>query len=82
MKRIEVLAGRTQKDVLDEQCDVYEDHFDSIKEAKARVKRIMSRDYRQLVEKNDPIRYARVDGECLYDFFAKGYYGEDDQVDR
>jgi hypothetical protein len=42
MKRIEVLAGRTQKDVLDEQCDVYEDRFDSVKEAKARVKRIMS----------------------------------------
>jgi hypothetical protein len=73
MKRIEVLAGRTQKDVLDEQCDVCEDRFDSIKEAKAHVKRIMSRDYQQLVEMNNPIRYAqiRVDGECLYDFFAK-----------
>ena len=84
MRRIEVLAGRTQKDVLDEQCGVYEDRFDSIKEAKARVKRIMSRDYQQLVEMNDPIRYAqiRVDGECLYDFFAKGYNGEDKQVDR
>ena len=79
-----MLADRTQKDVLDEHCDVYEDRFDLIKEAKAHVKRIMSRDYQQLVEMNNPIRYAqiRVDGECLYDFFAKGYNGEDKQVDR
>ena len=54
------------------------------KKPKARVKRIMSRDYQQLVEMNDPIRYAqiRIDGECLYNFFAKGYNGEDNQVDR
>ena len=77
MKKIEILAARTQTDVLNHQCDIVEDS-DTIKEAKARIKRFMSKEWQQMAEMSEPIRYAQimVDGECLYDFFAKGYNGE------
>jgi hypothetical protein len=59
------------------QCDFVES-CDSIKQAKVRVKRIMSADWQALTEMSEPIRYAQilVNGECLYDYFANGYNGE------
>jgi len=89
-KRIELLAGRTQKDVVDMQCD-YAQEFDSIKEAKRKLefvpegkgkeRYLFSSEYQRIVEASEPLRYAQiiVDGECLYDYFAKGYNGEPDK---
>jgi hypothetical protein len=81
-KLIEVLAATTQSAVLNQQCNIC-DRFDTIKEAKARVKRIMSLDYQRSSEMSEPIRYAQicVDGECVYDFFAKGYNGEEQELE-
>jgi hypothetical protein len=80
-KKIEVLASQTQTQVLEGQCAIAENHFDSIKEAKARVKYVMSKQYQNVAEMSEPIRYAQivVNGECLYDYFAKGYNGEEDK---
>ena len=76
-KNISIEAAQTQSQVLNGQCDFVES-CDSIKEAKARVKRIMSADWQALTEMSEPIRYAQilVNGECIYDYFAKGYNGE------
>jgi hypothetical protein len=90
-KRIELLAGRKQSDVLNRQCDLAEEH-DTIKEAKARLRMVpngkgkrerylFSKSYQDLIEASEPLGYAQivVDGECLYDYFAKGYNGELDK---
>jgi hypothetical protein len=90
-KRIELLAGRTQSDVLNRQCDLAEEH-DTITEAKARLKMVpngkgkrerylFSESYQRLIEASEPLRYAQIliDGECLSDYFAKGYNGEPDK---
>jgi hypothetical protein len=76
-KQIEIQAAQTQTQVLEQQSDFVEVE-DTIKEAKARVKRITSKEWQELTEMSEPIRYAQilVDGECLYDYFAKGYNGE------
>ena len=76
-KEITIEAAHTQTDVLNHQCDVVES-CDSIKDAKAIVERIMSKDWQAMAEMSEPIRYAQilVDGECVYDYFAKGYNGE------
>jgi hypothetical protein len=77
-KRIEVLAGYTQTDVLDGNIGVSYDYFDTIKEAKAEAKYLLTEDYRLIGEMSEPFKYAQVlvNGECLYDFFAKGYNGD------
>jgi hypothetical protein len=88
MKQIELLAGRTQTDVLNRECD-FSQAFDSIKEAKRKLEFIpngngtkerylFSRSYQQIVEASEPLQYAQIliDGECVYDYFAKGYNGE------
>jgi hypothetical protein len=88
-KTIELLAGRTQTDVLDHQCDICET-YDTIKEAKRRLefvpngkgqkeRYLFSSSYQLLIEASEPMRYAQilVNGECIYDYFAKGYNGEE-----
>jgi hypothetical protein len=76
-KKIEVLAGHTQTDVLNGQANYYRE-CDTIKKAKAEAKRYLTEDYRILAEASETMKYSQVlvDGECLYDFFAKGYNGE------
>lgn len=76
-KHIEVVAGRTQTDVCNGQAEIgYE--FDTIAEAKKRAKHYLTDDFMHLIEASEPMRYAqvRVNGECVYDYFRKGYNGE------
>lgn len=70
--RIEIEAAFNQEAVQDGQCVVVES-CDTIKEAKARVKYILSDDFRRSSELTNRIGYARImaDGECLYDYFGK-----------
>ena len=68
----------TQANVERGSCDFWE-RFDTIKEAKERARNLLNPEfYQRLSESSGVMRYARimVDGECLYDFFAKGYNGE------
>ena len=78
-KTIELEAGTRQTDVEAGQCD-YAREYDTIKEARARAKYLISGEYARN-HAPDPVpvfRYARimVDGECAYDFYARGYQGE------
>jgi hypothetical protein len=88
MKTIELYASHTYRQVInrdrDLQCTFGENYFDSIKEAKARLKRIMSEDYRISSEMSEPIRYGQivVNGECVYDCFAKGYNGGEEGEEK
>lgn len=77
-KKIEVLAARTQREVLDGQCEVVYS-FDTVKEAINQAKHYLTDEYQRSAEMSEPLRYAQViaDGECLYDYFRKGYNGED-----
>jgi hypothetical protein len=77
-KTIEVLASHTQTDVLNGQSNIYADHFDTLKEARAYAKRTLTEEFRVLIEASECQRYAQVlvDGECVNDYFAKGYNGE------
>jgi hypothetical protein len=89
-KAIILKAGRTQADVEADQCDIFETH-DTIKEAKERLafvkdkgkkeRYLFSSMYQAIIEASEPLRYAQilVDGECVQDFFAKGYRGEEQQ---
>ena len=76
-KLIEAVAGYTQTNVLDGNIN-YSRECETIKEAKAEAKRYLTEDYRILAEASETMRYSQVlvDGECLYDYFAKGYQGE------
>lgn len=76
-KQIEVRASKTQSQVLNHQCDIV-DSFDTISEAKKRAKYYLSDDYQRVIESSEPIRYAQVvvDGQCVADYFRKGYNGE------
>lgn len=77
-KNIEVRAARTQTAVLNHQCDIV-DSFDTIGEAKRKAKHYLSDEYQRVIESSEPMRYAQVvvNGECLYDYFRKGYKGDD-----
>lgn len=72
MKTIQVLAARTQEDVLNHQCDVVET-CDTIKEAKAQAKYVISDDFKAAAEMSEPLGYSQVvvDGQCLYDYFRR-----------
>lgn len=76
-KQIEVRAAKTQSQVIDHQCDIV-DSFDTIAEAKKRAKYYLTDDYQQRIESSEPMRYAQVvvNGECVEDYFRKGYTGE------
>jgi hypothetical protein len=76
--QIEVRAAKTQSQVLDHQCDIV-DSFDTIAEAKKRAKYYLTDDYQQRIESSEPIRYAQVwvNGECVEDYFRKGYNGDE-----
>lgn len=76
-KKIEVHAARTQRRVLDGQCDVV-DEFDTIGEAKRKAKHYLTDEYQNLIEASEPMQYSQVvvNGECLYDYFRKGYNGD------
>ena len=82
-KQIEIRAAQTQTQVLEHQCDVVED-CDTLKEAKARIKRLLSPEWNAMAEMSTPIRYAQivVNDECHSDFFAKGYNGEPELEDQ
>lgn len=66
---VEVRAANTDTAVRDHQCDIVQD-FESIKEAKAAIKRYLSPEYFQYMKSNydspeeaahcQPIRYAQV----------------------
>jgi hypothetical protein len=79
--KIEVRAARTQKAVLDHECDLVIDSFDTIHEAKAKARYVLTDDYQRVSESHEPMRYSQVvvDGQCHSDFFRKGYNGEDVQ---
>lgn len=76
-KKIEVRAARSQRDVLNHECDIV-DEFDTIAEAKRKAKHYLSDEYQRLIEASEPMRYAQVvvSGECVVDYFRKGYRGE------
>jgi len=72
-----VEAGHTQEQVEDNQCDVV-DRCDTLKEAKARAKYLLSDAAQQAFEMSEPLRYARIllngkldCGCCVVDFFRK-----------
>lgn len=77
MKTIEVRASKTQSDVLNHQCDIV-DQFDTIAEAKRRAKHYLTDEYQAQIESSEPMQYAQVvvNGDCLYDYFRKGYNAE------
>ena len=82
-KVIELEVADTQTNVERGQCDICET-FDTIKEARARAKLWLDPEfYRRASETDNVMRYARimVNGECLYDFFAKGYCGDPQEVE-
>lgn len=76
-KQIEVRAAKSQQQVLDHQCDIV-DQFDTIGEAKKRAKYYLTDDYQRIIESSEPMRYAQVvvNGECVADYFRKGYNGD------
>jgi len=71
-KRIEVRAAETQHAVLSGQCDVVSLH-DTVKEARARAKYMLTDSYQASAEASEPLRYAQVvvDGVCVEDYFRK-----------
>lgn len=77
-KNIEVLASYTQTDVLNGQANICRDGFDTLKEARNYAKRTLTEEFRNLIEASECQRYAQVlvNGECVNDYFAKGYNGE------
>lgn len=74
--------------MLRRQCDLAQT-YDTIGEAKQRMHMVpngkgkehylFSRRYQEQIVASEPLRYAQipVDGVCLYDYFAKGYNGDD-----
>ncbi len=70
MKKIKVLAARTQQQVLDGQCDVVNE-FDTIGEAKKRAKYYLTDEYQRQSEASSPLGYAQVvvNGNCVWDAF-------------
>ena len=80
-KLIEALAGYTQSDVTSGQPS-YCQECETIGEAKKLAKRMLSEEYRISAEASATMKYSQVvvDGECLYDYFAKGYQGEEVQA--
>jgi hypothetical protein len=78
MSTYEVRAAQTQDAVLDGQCDVIETHYETIKEAKARAKYLLTDEYAKASESEaGPLAYAQVlkDGECVADYFRKATKG-------
>lgn len=77
MKHIEVRAARTQTAVLNHSCDAVQT-CDTIGEAKRLARHYLTDDYQRLCEMSEPLQYAQVvvNDQCLYDFFRKGYNGE------
>lgn len=75
-KTIEVRAARTQRDVLDSQCDVVT-RCDTIAEAKSQAMYYLSDEYGRSSESSTPLRYAQVvvNGKCIHDYFGDGYRG-------
>ncbi len=63
-------AATTQDRVQDGQCDVVET-ADTLKEAKARAKYLLTSDFQISGEMSECLGYARVmlSGECVADFF-------------
>lgn len=73
MSQYIVAAARTQKEVLDGQCDVWETHCDTIKEAIARAQYVLTDEFQSSGEMIQPLGYSQVlkDGVCVRDFFRK-----------
>lgn len=82
-KRIEVRAGYTQSAVLNDECDVVNE-FDTIGEAKRKAKYYLTDEYQHVIESSRPMQYAQVvvNGECLCEYWRKGYNGEQEQPTR
>lgn len=79
-KIIEVRAAKTQRAVLEHQCDLVND-FETVAQAKQQARRYLTDDYQKLSEASEPLRYAQVvvNGECVADYFRKGYNGDEDK---
>lgn len=72
-----VEAAHSQRQVEDGQCDVV-DRCDTLKEAKARAKYLLSDEAQASFEMSEPLAYARIllngeldDGCCVADYFRK-----------
>jgi hypothetical protein len=72
-KQITVGAARIQQDVLDGQCDVWMDGFDTVADAKQYARRVLTDEYQRSAEMSAPLGYSQVcvDGECIADYFRK-----------
>lgn len=75
MKTIEIRVASSQEAVLNHQCDIVENHFDTIKEAKEKAKYYVSGDYEKYLgdDASEPMRYAQVwvNDELVQDYFKK-----------
>jgi len=72
MAQITILAGRDQDAVLNRQADVEDTHCQTMREAKARARHLLTEDYRLVSEASERMMYAAVyrDGVCMEDYFG------------
>ncbi len=71
-KRITVLAAETQE-TFNAQGPMFEEtHCDTIKEAKARARYLLTEEYQHVIESSTRLGYSQVciNGDCLHDFFG------------
>lgn len=80
-KQIEVVASYDQTSVLNGRGNIHQT-FDTIGEAKRYAKRCLTDEFQALIEASEPQRYSQVivDGDCVADYFRKGYTGERDAI--
>jgi hypothetical protein len=66
-----VEAAHTQDDVEAGECVVYDDYCETLKEAKARTKYLLTDEYQRIGEMSEPFGFSQVlrDGEVVACYF-------------
>jgi hypothetical protein len=73
MKKITVLAAVSQEALERLGADVEDTHLDTLREAKARARYVLTDEFMRACESSQPLGYSqvRLNGEVVADYFRK-----------